>query len=163
MGQRSSQPRRGARPRLPRRLGLVVAALSMLAMPVEYRGGAEAAHPHVFFQVWSDARNGSWEHHHRAEPVLAMTMAGDEWPTPPAATRSDNPAAPPLSPPAVPETKDLAGAVDSGFGFGIERVGTHPIDASSLLSGQTPRPEPPPPRATGDAAGHDAKRYPAVG
>jgi hypothetical protein len=43
---------------------MLVAATSLLSMPVSYRGGAEASHPHIFFQFWIDAANDSFDHHH---------------------------------------------------------------------------------------------------
>ena len=49
--------------RLPHRVFATVVAVSLLAMPVTYRGGAEAAHAHTILQLWEDARSGSFAHH----------------------------------------------------------------------------------------------------
>ncbi|HEV2067292.1 MAG TPA: hypothetical protein VGR08_10675 [Thermomicrobiales bacterium] len=48
-----------------KRLIFLAAALGLLAMPVEYRGGAEGAHPHAVIQFWAEAGRGSLSHHHR--------------------------------------------------------------------------------------------------
>jgi len=37
--------------------------VSLLTMPVTYRGGADAAHAHTIFQLWEDVRIGSFTHH----------------------------------------------------------------------------------------------------
>jgi hypothetical protein len=47
------------------RLVFLAAALGLLTMPVEYRGGAEEAHPHALVQFWAEAGRGSLSHHHR--------------------------------------------------------------------------------------------------
>ncbi|HEV2067558.1 MAG TPA: hypothetical protein VGR08_12050, partial [Thermomicrobiales bacterium] len=47
------------------RLIFLAAALALLTMPVEYRGGAEEAHPHAVVQFWAEASRGSLSHHHR--------------------------------------------------------------------------------------------------
>ena len=49
--------------RLPHRVFATVVAVSLLTMPVTYRGGAEAAHAHTILQLWEDARSGSFAHH----------------------------------------------------------------------------------------------------
>lgn len=55
-----------APPSMPRftRLGLLLAVLGLLGMPVEYRGGAARHHPHASLQFWSEAGQGSLSHHH---------------------------------------------------------------------------------------------------
>lgn len=47
------------------RLIFLAATLGLLTMPVEYRGGAEEAHPHALAQFWAEAGRGSLSHHHR--------------------------------------------------------------------------------------------------
>ncbi len=49
--------------RLTHRVIATVVAVSLLSMPVTYRGGAETAHAHTIFQLWVDARSGSFTHH----------------------------------------------------------------------------------------------------
>ena len=49
--------------RLSHRAIVTLVATSLLSMPVTYRGGAEAAHPHTIFQLWEDVRTGSYTHH----------------------------------------------------------------------------------------------------
>ena len=49
--------------RLTHRTIATAVALSLLSMPVTYRGGADAAHPHTIFQLWEDVRIGSFTHH----------------------------------------------------------------------------------------------------
>lgn len=47
------------------RLMFLAAALGLLTMPVEYRGGAKDAHSHGILQFWVEAGHGSLDHHHR--------------------------------------------------------------------------------------------------
>lgn len=49
------------------RLLWVAAVLGLLALPVEYRGGAERPHAHAAYQLWYDAAHGSVAHHHRGD------------------------------------------------------------------------------------------------
>jgi hypothetical protein len=51
-----------------------VVVLGLLALPVEYRGGAERPHAHATYQLWYDAAHGSVAHHHRWG---ATDVAGD--------------------------------------------------------------------------------------
>ncbi len=46
---------------------LAAMATLVLLMPVSYRAGAEAAHPHAVFQVWIDSEHGGAHHHHAGE------------------------------------------------------------------------------------------------
>src|SRR4051812_43315208 len=102
-------PRRVSRPSASRgypRLGrglVLGAALSLLSMPVSYRGGAEAAHAHVFFQAWIDAAHGSFDHH-RAEAGDAAPHHGaaHRMAAPPAAREFPDPEGPTSSAPTVP-------------------------------------------------------------
>lgn len=41
----------------------LVGALSMLLMPVDYRGGAAVSHPHATIQLIADLAGGSLDHH----------------------------------------------------------------------------------------------------
>ena len=49
--------------RLTHRAIATVVSLSLLSMPVTYRGGGEAAHAHTVFQLWADVQSGSFTHH----------------------------------------------------------------------------------------------------
>lgn len=42
---------------------LLLAAVSVLAMPVSYTGGRNVSHPHAFVQLLFDAARGSTNHH----------------------------------------------------------------------------------------------------
>lgn len=59
-------PRRHRFPQLRGRPSLVVLAaiVGLLALPVEYRGGASSPHAHAAYQLWYDAAHGSVAHHH---------------------------------------------------------------------------------------------------
>jgi len=49
--------------RVTHRVIATVVAVSLLSMPVTYRGGVDAAHAHTIFQLWEDVRLGSFTHH----------------------------------------------------------------------------------------------------
>jgi len=63
--------------RLTHRAMATVVALSLLSMPVTYRGGADAAHAHTIFQLWEDVRLGSFTHH-APEDEPARRRASDQ-------------------------------------------------------------------------------------
>ena len=42
---------------------IVIAAASILTMPVSYTGGRDVSHPHAFIQLFFDAARGSMSHH----------------------------------------------------------------------------------------------------
>lgn len=46
-----------------RLVGLLL-ALSLVSPPITYRAGAETSHPHTFIEFLSEARSGSFDHHH---------------------------------------------------------------------------------------------------
>jgi hypothetical protein len=45
------------------RLLLIVAAISLLSMPIDYRGGAELPHAHALFQFWMSGDADAFDHH----------------------------------------------------------------------------------------------------
>jgi len=47
----------------PGRLLTVLFALSLLSMPVDYRGGAELPHAHALFQFWMSGDADAFDHH----------------------------------------------------------------------------------------------------
>ena len=57
------------------RLAWVAAVLGLLALPVEYRGGAERPHAHAAVQLWFDAAHGAIGHHARAVGATASDAA----------------------------------------------------------------------------------------
>lgn len=67
--------------RLTHRAMATVVAVSMLAMPVTYRGGADAAHAHTIFQLWEDVRIGSFIHHsaHSDHAVATEQVDREPW------------------------------------------------------------------------------------
>ena len=76
---------------LTHRTVLILATISLLTMPVNYKGGAEETHPHGVFQLWEDLSHGSIDHHHaghesgrrhdesatRSAPAVAETAQAD--------------------------------------------------------------------------------------
>ncbi len=55
-----------------RQVLLAMVAL-LLLMPVSYRAGIEASHPHAVFQVWLDSAHGGSHHHHGDHPPEAAS------------------------------------------------------------------------------------------
>ena len=64
-----------ANDRSPRHFLIALVALGVLLSPVEYRGGADRAHPHAFVQLWFDAAQGSLDHHPPTDPEAVPTVA----------------------------------------------------------------------------------------
>ena len=62
-----------ARTPLPYRQVLVAMAALLLLMPISYRAGTEATHPHAVFQVWLDSARGGSHHHHGDHPPEAAS------------------------------------------------------------------------------------------
>ncbi len=77
------------------RILVVSAVVPLLLAPIEYRGGADRAHAHAFFQFAADVERGSLTHHHEAPadrhpgsaffapeitpgPAVALEPAGDQ-------------------------------------------------------------------------------------
>jgi hypothetical protein len=67
----------------PGKLILGLAALAMLAMPADYRGGAEVAHAHAVFQFWTASGRAAADHHHSHDSgrasVHGHAIVGDSW------------------------------------------------------------------------------------
>ncbi len=54
-----------------------LAVIALLAMPVQYRGGAALPHPHALFQLWNPGGHGLVHHDtHAGERVLSMSASG---------------------------------------------------------------------------------------
>jgi hypothetical protein len=131
------------------RILLAVAALSLLAMPVTYSGGAEQPHPHIFFQVWIDAAHNNFEHHHHGdEPRAAlhgMTMPATKANAAKLVVGDDGPA---LSNTPPPETRGQVLAWRTQPARSETASGPTLIDAGEIpLRGLPIAPETPPPRA----------------
>ncbi len=55
-----------------------VAVIALLAMPVQYRGGAALPHPHALFQLWTPGGHGLMHHDpHAGERALSMNASGE--------------------------------------------------------------------------------------
>ncbi len=129
------------------RLVAIGAVLGICMMPVEYRGGAQTAHAHALFQLFSDAAHGSLDHHgntFRTLPDRASDVRSQQRAMLADASRAESPALqappPPIEQPlAVVALVVAALALTSGH-----RVAACLVDAS--LVGRTVRPTAPPPR-----------------
>jgi len=133
-----------------RELLLTVVAIGLLGMPVSYRAGAEAPHPHIVFQLWVDASRRSFDHHaHHPHDAHAASFrhADDALADPPLqAAEMGGPEGPALGAPVVPEVTFLVLVTLGWFAlvFGRGRLGVS--DAGLSLRGRTLLPELPPPR-----------------
>ncbi|MDP9359517.1 MAG: hypothetical protein M3R02_30375 [Chloroflexota bacterium] len=55
-----------------------VAVVALLAIPVQYRGGADLPHAHALYQLWIPGGYGLVHHHpHVGERVLSMNLSGE--------------------------------------------------------------------------------------
>lgn len=124
------------------RLMLMVAATSVLAMPVSYTGGRDVSHPHAFVQLIIDATSGSTSHHqpsdghgHAERPERSIVLTGMPDDTP-IVTRGGG----------AMERVALVGAV-LGMGF-LLILGGQPavLSMRRVLVGLAVGPEVPPPR-----------------
>lgn len=128
------------------RLFVLVAALTMLTLPVSYRAGADVAHPHAIIQLWLDAAHGSTDHHRRLETDHSQH---DTHPTVPAVLRTTV-----LPAPDVPTLSELVShelpsviAVSVVAGLVLVLFRLMPVwTETGALVGQSRRPEIPPPR-----------------
>ncbi len=134
----------------PRRLLFALLALGMLSMPVQYRGGADFAHPHAVFQLWFDAARGTTDHFHMN--AMSQAIAGTHTMH---ATVPERPAEVQTAPPTGPTIAGLTSGVEqaaaigaalavAGFVlFGHVALATR---TTRVLTGQFLQPEAPPPR-----------------
>ena len=126
----------------------IAVALGLLALPVEYRGGAERPHAHATYQLWYDAAHGSVAHHYRGEDADGT---GDH----------DAGAPPALGTAAEPDGADVPRLVGSTIGVvkmpllvaAISLLVAPPAarslavwPAAPTLIGRSPGTETPPPR-----------------
>jgi hypothetical protein len=130
-------------------------ALSLLSMPVTYRGGAEKPHPHFFFQVWIDAANNDFDHHrHHAHDhqETATSESRHAHPTQPATVDADDGDAPSLSALMAPQVRSLSLVIGVWLALILGVAGTPAPNDRSKLTGRSLRPEFPPPRFLGSLA-----------
>jgi hypothetical protein len=122
----------------------------MLSMPVQYRGGADFAHPHAIVQLWIDAARVTTDHYHvsQTHPQAGGSHAGH-------GAVPERPAEVQTAPPNAPVIAGLTWAVERAAAVAAALVvasfilfGRLPRGASAPfgLAGRTIRPEPPPPR-----------------
>jgi hypothetical protein len=132
---------------------LVFLVFCSLSTPITYRGGAAAAHPHNFLQLWHDASLGSFAHKaHREADAAHAAHAHHSGPSPIDAARE------------APRAEELAGrtlltpfvVADVGR-HAISTPGFHALESAQRRlnvaheqtfqpSSHTIAPEPPPPR-----------------
>lgn len=129
-----------------RKAVLLLAAVSVLTMPVSYTGGRSVAHPHAFVQLFFDAANGTTSHHTVSEPVhhhtppvrrvVFLVDVPDETPivTPPGG--------------AMERVALIGSVLAAGYALvlaGLPRI----CSVLSRLTGVTVIPDSPPPRFVG--------------
>jgi hypothetical protein len=136
---------------------LIAAALILLTMPVNYRGGAELPHPHAFFQFWASGDADAFDHHGRRlserphQPVgYSLARSATSAPSPATNSIEPRPDTPLLSDMSWPgEHADalalvliaaLLGTVVAMRAIRVEAPWSIPI-------GLQPSPETPPPRS----------------
>ncbi len=131
------------------RLLLTVAALGLLMLPLDYRGGAEVEHPHAIFQLWFDAAHGTIDHHQRR-----IEHEGSSSHQPRHAT--GHPAVADTAAPDVPQLTEAASTIErppmivaslAVLALALLLVRAIPLPSlPMLLAGLHPRPQTPPPR-----------------
>ncbi len=134
------------------RLVAIGAVLGICMMPVEYRGGAQTAHAHALFQLFSDAAHGSLDHHgntFRTLPDRASDVRSQQRAMLADASRAESPALqappPPIEQPLAVVALVVAALVVAALALTSgHRVAACLVDAS--LVGRTVRPTAPPPR-----------------
>jgi hypothetical protein len=56
-----------------------LALLGFLAMPIDYRGGAELPHTHALLQLLRDATDGHLQHAHASPAAVADSSSASSW------------------------------------------------------------------------------------
>src|SRR5215211_2210479 len=78
MSQRAFAAPANAPCTLPGRALVILATLSVILAPSIYRGGADVAHPHGFFEFWGSDAERAFDHHgHTREHDHNHQPAGD--------------------------------------------------------------------------------------
>lgn len=139
---------------------LIAAALILLTMPVNYRGGAELPHPHAFFQFWSSGDRDAFDHHGRrlSEPpskqlkhAIGFSLVRSTASVPSLSANSIHP------PPDTPLLSDMGWPAEHADALTVMLVAsllgavwwvrkTRIETPWSIPVGHEPRPETPPPR-----------------
>lgn len=122
-------------------------AISLLAMPVSYRGGAEQIHPHVFFQVWIDAKNGSFTHHHSAHGIEHVHQHASAPQTQETGTGKSD--APSLIASLIPSIQGVSLVASAITEFVVPRDALFWRELKAFPQGRRLRPDLPPPRFAG--------------
>jgi hypothetical protein len=120
--------------------------LSLLVMPVTYRGGAEQPHPHVFFQLWIDAAHGSFDHHGGEAEAASHSDGRSRQATPGGARASPGPDGPTFSVPTFPEVRGLALVLVAGAALAVPRAFATSAQTAPVHRGRGDPPLLPPPR-----------------
>jgi hypothetical protein len=134
------------------RLVTLLFALSLLSMPVDYRGGAELPHAHALFQFWMTGDEDAFDHHGHGADRHEHEHGADHLDDPAAAGANIDPS------PNTPAVSELGSEAERGSvialtlllvalfmaGSGVQLVST----GARRLVGQLPSPEPPPPRVS---------------
>ena len=126
----------------------VVAVIVLLALPVQYRGGAAMPHPHALLQLWTPGGHGLVHHEPPAERLMSGSHdAAEATPRPRHLVGSPGPGAPTLSAMTSPgESAAVIGAIAlSGPVLLLERSRCCG-EVARRLAGITFRPTDPPPR-----------------
>ena len=119
-------------------------------MPVQYRGGADFAHPHAIFQLWVDAARGTTDHVHADRHDAHADAAHGGHDVPP-----ERPSEVQTAPPNAPSIAGMTAAVERAAAVaaalvvaGIILFGRTPLaaDAPLVLAGRFVKPDAPPPR-----------------
>ena len=131
---------------------LVVSALSLVGMPVSYRGGAKESHPHAFLQLWLDAAHGSFNHHNQQEvndQSTPITSSDREHVRPnqaPVIADGADDDGPRITAMTVLEGRTLVLIAGTWLILCFGAAGRRLFAQGSMLNGRSPRPEFPPPR-----------------
>lgn len=132
------------------RLLTAVAALALLMLPVEYKAGAERAHPHAAFQLWADFAHGQTPHRHDETATHPAAHTAHEAPV--ATSVETPPDVPKLSEATPPAERAAAFASIVALAWMLLSLGRPRIAGlAPHLVGRAPRPAFPPPRLAGAA------------
>lgn len=126
---------------------LILAAFSLLLMPVDYRGGAEEAHPHGVFQLWEEAAHGSLDHHHPAHAHDVHDAGPESEPHLVVSTGTADPDLPQVSDGSGSSLAQPLAFVITAAAIFLDRRGNGPLARRRhRLIGRVVKPSPPPPR-----------------
>lgn len=118
-----------------------IAVLAVLLMPVSYRGGAVAAHPHAAVQLWLDEHG--WHHH--PDEHTHQTPSGA--PSEPAAVRVDTDAPRWETPTPSLDLMSGLGALGLAIVIALLAPALPRLAWPAPLFGRMIGPDPPPPKA----------------